>query len=79
MKTEKQVQPQEFAAQIAGLTNQDFDGHTDFHRLSPLERLRWLDAAIDFIEATRSSAPCVNDRPLDANANSSSQLQADSS
>ena len=26
---------------------EDFDGHTEFYRMTPLERLRWLDQAVE--------------------------------
>jgi hypothetical protein len=31
----------------------DFDGHTEFHRLSPRQRLVWLDEAVAFITAAQ--------------------------
>ena len=31
----------------------DFDGHTEFHRLTPLQRLVWLDEAVAFIGAAK--------------------------
>jgi hypothetical protein len=33
----------------------DFDGHTEFHRLSPRQRLAWLDEAVAFITAAKSA------------------------
>jgi len=35
-------------------TAADFDGHTEFHRLSPRRRLVWLDEAVAFITAAKS-------------------------
>lgn len=42
-----------------------FDGHTEFQRLTPLQRLAWLDEAVAFIVASKavrgsisSSAAC---------------------
>lgn len=39
---------------------EDYDGHTEFDRLSPNERLTWLEAAVRFVqvskEARRSAA-----------------------
>ena len=32
---------------------EDFDGHTEFHRLTPLQRLVWLDEAVAFIGAAK--------------------------
>ena len=34
-------------------TPSDFDGHTEFHRLSPRQRLAWLDEAVEFITAAQ--------------------------
>ncbi len=34
----------------------DYDGHTEFYRMTPAERLAWLDAAIVFIESSRKGA-----------------------
>jgi hypothetical protein len=34
---------------------QDFDGHTEFYRLTPLQRLAWLDEAVAFIGAAKST------------------------
>lgn len=36
-------------------TAADFDGHTEFHRLSPLERLAWLDEAVAFIASAKAA------------------------
>jgi hypothetical protein len=33
----------------------DFDGHTEFYRLSPRQRLAWLDEAVAFITAAKST------------------------
>jgi hypothetical protein len=42
------------AAIIARSKPEDYDGHTEFDRLSPQERLEWLDAAVQFIESRRA-------------------------
>ena len=34
-------------------TPSDFDGHTEFDRLSPRQRLVWLDEAVAFITAAQ--------------------------
>lgn len=34
---------------------QDFDGHTGFYRLTPSQRLAWLDEAVAFIGAAKST------------------------
>jgi hypothetical protein len=46
-------------------TAADFDGHTEFHRLSPRQRLAWLDEAVAFITSAKSTkgpagAPAVH-------------------
>jgi len=47
-------------------TAADFDGHTEFHRLSPWQRLAWLDEAVAFItsakRATRRSDAATGQR-----------------
>lgn len=34
----------------------DYDGHTEFGRMTPAERLAWLDAAVVLIETSRQRA-----------------------
>jgi len=36
-------------------TAADFDGHTEFQRLSPLQRLAWLDEAVAFIASAKKA------------------------
>jgi hypothetical protein len=38
---------------IARSKPEDYDGHTEFERLSPSDRLDWLDAAVTFIEESQ--------------------------
>jgi hypothetical protein len=38
-------------------STEDFDGHTEFHRLTPLQRLMWLDEAVAFIGAAKRMRP----------------------
>jgi hypothetical protein len=38
---------------VAGSTDEDYDGHTEFERLSPSARLAWLEGALKFIEVVR--------------------------
>ncbi len=40
---------------VRGAKPSDFDGHTEFHRLSPRQRLAWLDEAVAFITAAKST------------------------
>ncbi|MDR1283503.1 MAG: hypothetical protein LBK99_22180 [Opitutaceae bacterium] len=35
----------------------DYDGHTEFRRMTPYERLQWLDVAVTFIEKRRTANP----------------------
>jgi hypothetical protein len=39
---------------LQSTTAADFDGHTEFQRLSPPQRLAWLDEAVAFITAAKS-------------------------
>jgi hypothetical protein len=39
---------------IAATREEDFDGHTEFYRLSPAERLAWMESVVCLIEARRS-------------------------
>jgi len=39
---------------IAATREEDFDGHTEFYRLSPAERLAWMESVVRLIEARRS-------------------------
>jgi hypothetical protein len=34
-------------------TPEDFDGHTEFRRLTPEQRLAWLDQAVAFIQTAK--------------------------
>jgi hypothetical protein len=43
-------------------TAADFDGHTEFQRLSPRQRLAWLDEAVAFITAAKSIQQEPDDR-----------------
>ena len=40
----------------------DFDGHTEFHRLSPRQRLVWLDEAVAFITAAQRAKAAPSSR-----------------
>ena len=42
------------AAIIARSKPEDYDGHTEFHRLSPRARLDWLDSAVLFLRNRRA-------------------------
>lgn len=34
----------------------DYDGHTEFVAMTPDQRLRWLEGAVQFVQAARASA-----------------------
>jgi hypothetical protein len=36
---------------------EDFDGHTEFERLTPLERLRWLSNTVYFVYCAAKNNP----------------------
>ena len=38
---------------LAAAPAEDFDGHTEFQRLTPAERLAWMDGALELIESRR--------------------------
>jgi len=41
---------------IRGSRREDYDGHTEFARLSPGERLAWLEGAIRFVVASKAAS-----------------------
>lgn len=40
---------------IKKLKPSDFDGHTEFRKLTPEQRLRWLSEAVDFLYLAKKS------------------------
>ena len=36
---------------------EDYDGHTEFAQMSPDARLRWLEAAVRFVQASKGVHP----------------------
>ena len=40
---------EEALAVLQKAKTEDFDGHTEFYRMTPLERLRWLDQAVEMV------------------------------
>ena len=40
--------PEGFGKDISGLSRSDFDGHTEFKKLSYRERLEWLSQTVRF-------------------------------
>lgn len=45
-----------FAQALARCTPRDFDGHSDFDKLTPDQRLRWLDELIAFVSEHKGLA-----------------------
>lgn len=54
MKTKKDRDLEEFRRLLAETTPADFDGHTDFDRLTPEQRLMWLSQCARFVTETRT-------------------------
>jgi len=64
MKNPKtEVKPsEEFERALARCKPEDFDGHTEFYRLTPEQRLEWLCEAATFVYEFRGKAnPAVPD------------------
>jgi len=38
---------------IERTTSEDYDGHTEFSRMTPAQRLAWLDQAVLFIQSRK--------------------------
>ncbi len=48
--------PEEIADVLKQSTPSDFDGHTDFYRLTPSQRLDWLAQAAAFVHEFKGAA-----------------------
>jgi hypothetical protein len=60
--------PSDWAAADA-CTPADFDGHTGFERMTPSERLQWLDAAVMFyVRNTKVYPPRFHQAPQQVSA-----------
>ena len=46
----------EFERALAQCTREDFDGHTEFYRLTPEQRLEWLCQAAAFVHEFKGKA-----------------------
>ena len=46
----------EFERALAQCTSEDFDGHTEFYRLTPEQRLEWLCQAATFVYEFKGKA-----------------------
>lgn len=42
---------------LAQTTPEDYDGHTEFARLTPAQRLEWLDLAVQFVQDAKNRQP----------------------
>jgi hypothetical protein len=52
-----EVKPsEEFERALAQCTPHDFDGHTEFYRLTPAQRLDWLSEAARFVYEFKGKA-----------------------
>jgi hypothetical protein len=50
---------------LRGHGTEDFNGHTEFHRMSAQQRLAWLDGAVAFIkEAKNSNRQLIQDSEI---------------
>lgn len=47
---------EEFARALAQCTPADFDGHTEFHRLTPEQKLEWICQAATFLQEFKGKA-----------------------
>jgi len=47
---------EEFERALAQCKPEDFDGHTEFHRLTPEQRLEWLCQAATFVYEFKGKA-----------------------
>jgi hypothetical protein len=56
MNLRKRSTREEFERALAQCTPEDFDGHTEFHRLTPEERLEWLFQAATFVHEFKGRA-----------------------
>lgn len=68
MNLRKKSTREEFERALAQCTPEDFDGHTEFQRLTPEERLDWLFQAATFVHefkgrAHQASGGCDHDHP----------------
>jgi hypothetical protein len=56
-KRQIEIKPsKEFADALAQCTPEDFDGHTEFSRLTPEQRLDWLFQAATFVHEFKGRA-----------------------
>lgn len=64
MNLRKKSTREEFERALAQCKPEDFDGHTEFHRLTPEQRLEWLCQAATFVYEFKGKAnPAFRNRP----------------
>jgi len=56
MNLRKKSTRAEFERALAQCTREDFDGHTEFYRLTPEQRLEWLCQAATFVHEFKGKA-----------------------
>jgi hypothetical protein len=56
MNLHKKSTREEFERALAQCTPEDFDGHTEFYRLTPEQRLEWLCQAATFVYEFKGKA-----------------------
>ena len=56
MNLRKKSTREEFDRALALCTAEDFDGHTEFYRLTPEQRLEWLCQAATFVHEFKGKA-----------------------
>jgi len=56
MNLRKKPTREEFERALAQCTPEDFDGHTEFYRLTPEQRLEWLCHAATFVYEFKGKA-----------------------
>ena len=56
MNLRKKSTREEFERALAQCTPRDFDGHTEFQRLTPEQRLDWLFQAATFVHEFKGKA-----------------------
>ena len=55
-RTSRDTQVKKWLAQIDRCKPEDFDGHTEFYRLTPEQRLDWLAQAVQFVAEFKGRA-----------------------
>jgi len=57
VKNRKKIRPSaEFESALAQCKPEDFDGHTEFYRFTPEQRLEWLCQAATFVYEFKGKA-----------------------